>query len=401
MAGPAAIVMPKLGLTMTEGLLASWRVGPGDQVATGDVLFVIETEKIATEIEAQHSGRIGAILVPEGETAPVGAALATWAVEAAASAPAAKPARIAAPAPAPETIPAAAPAAAGRLIATPLARRIARQHGLDLSHVAGSGPRGRIKLADVQAALASAPAASAPPATRNRRRPATPVEQVVARRLTQAKQTIPHFYVMAEADVTQLLAMRAELNAGDAPVRLSLSHIVMAAVGRALAAQPDFNAVWDEGEIVTLAGSDVGLAIDSPRGLVAPVLRDAGEGHLDAVAAACAALIDGARAGRLVAGDFEGGAISVSNVGMHGASRLVPIINPGQSAILGVAAARPVFRPDAQGRPELRQELGLVLSCDHRVLDGVRAAQFLDAIVRTLEHPLQLLRQPKTIRTGR
>jgi pyruvate dehydrogenase E2 component (dihydrolipoamide acetyltransferase) len=400
MAGPAAIVMPKLGLTMTEGLLASWRVGPGDQVATGDVLFVIETEKIATEIEAQHPGRIGAILVPEGETVPVGAALATWTGEtAAASAPAAEPAQIAAPTTTAETIPAAAPVAGGRVIATPLARRIARQHGLDLAHVAGSGPHGRIKLADVQAALALSPA-SEPPATRSQRRPATPIEQVVARRLTQAKQTIPHFYVMAEADVTQLLAMRAELNAGDAALRLSLSHIVMAAVGRALIAQPDVNAVWDEGEIVTLGGSDVGLAVDSPRGLVVPVLRDAGAGHLDIVSAACAALIDRARAGRLVAADFEGGAISVSNVGMYGASHLVPIINPGQSAILGVAAARPVFRPDAQGRPELRQELGLVLSCDHRVLDGVRAAKFLDAIVRTLEHPLQLLRQPPTIRTG-
>jgi pyruvate dehydrogenase E2 component (dihydrolipoamide acetyltransferase) len=394
MAGPAAIVMPKLGLTMTEGLLASWRVGPGDQVATGDVLFVIETEKIATEIEAQQSGRIGAILVPEGETVPVGAALATWAGETAASAPAAEPAQASASAPV------AAPAAGARVIATPLARRIARQHGLDLAHVAGSGPHGRIKQADVQAAMASAPAPAGRPAEAGRRRPATPVEQVVARRLAQAKQTIPHFYVMAEADVTQLLAMRAELNAGEVPVRLSITHIVMAAVGRALLAQPAFDAVWDEGDIVTLGGGDVGLAVDSPHGLVAPVLRDAGSGHLDAVATACAALVDRARAGRLVAADLEGGAISVSNVGMHGASHLVPIINPGQSAILGVAAVKPVFRPDTQGRPELRQELGLVLSCDHRVHDGVRAAQFLDAVVRTLEHPLQLLRQPAAGRTG-
>ena len=396
MAEPAAIVMPKLGLTMTEGLLASWRVGPGDQVATGDVLFVIETEKIATEIEAQHPGRIGAILVPEGETVPVGTTLATWAGEVAASAPAATSARPAAPACAADTV----PAAGGRVIATPLARRIARQSGLDLSHVAGSGPHGRIKLADVQAAMASAPATSGPPAKASHRRLATPAEQVVARRLTQAKQTIPHFYVMAEADVTQLMAMRAELNAAPGPVRLSITHIVMAAVGRALMAQPEFNAVWEDGEIVTLPGSDVGLAVDSPRGLVVPVLREAGADHLDAVAMACAALIDRARAGRLVAKDFEGGAISVSNVGMFGASHLVPIINPGQSAILGVAAVKPVFRPDAQGRPDLRQELGLVLSCDHRVLDGVRAAKFLDAVVRTLEHPLLLLRQPAARRAG-
>jgi pyruvate dehydrogenase E2 component (dihydrolipoamide acetyltransferase) len=402
MAAPAAIVMPKLGLTMTEGLLASWRVGPGDQVAAGDVLFVIETEKIATEIEAQHPGRIGAILVPEGETVPVGAALATWADGGSARhAPAAEPAQTATPAPVVEESHAlASPATGGRVIATPLARRIARQHGLDLAHVAGSGPHGRIKFADVQAAMASASAPKGPSAEASRRRPATPVEQVVARRLTQAKQTIPHFYVMAEADVTQLLAMRAELNAAAGPLRLSITHLVMAAVGRALTTQPEFNAVWEDGEIFNLPGSDVGLAVDSPRGLVVPVLRDAGAAHLDAVATACAALIDRARAGRLVAGDFEGGAISVSNVGMFGASHLVPIINPGQSAILGVAAVKPVFRPDAQGRPDLRQELGLVLSCDHRVLDGVRAAKFLDAVVRTLEHPLLLLRQPAARRTG-
>ncbi|KRE05851.1 hypothetical protein ASE63_05895 [Bosea sp. Root381] len=409
MSAPAAIVMPKLGLTMTEGLLAEWRVGPGDTVAMGDVLFVIETEKIATEIEAQHPGRIGVILVPEGETVPVGATLATWA-----DGEAATPATDAVPTPAlateaqPKPAPAAtqsneaepARAAAGaRIVATPLARRVARQNGVALDRVAGSGPHGRIKLKDVEAALA-APAASSttalsrPRSAGSQRRPATGIEQVVARRLTQAKQTIPHFYVLAEADVTALLAAREELNAAGTPQRLSITHFIMAAVGRALLAQPEINAVWDEGDIVTLAGSDVGMAVDSPRGLMVPVLRDAGAHHLDAVARACADIVGKARDGRLTAADCEGGAISVSNVGMYGASHLVSIINPGQSAILGVAAVKPVFRPDAQGQPALRQELGLVLSCDHRVIDGVRAAQFLDCVVKTLEHPLPLLRQP-------
>ncbi|MCR4522199.1 dihydrolipoamide acetyltransferase family protein [Bosea sp. 47.2.35] len=408
MSASAAIVMPKLGLTMTEGLLASWRVGPGDTVATGDVLFVIETEKIATEIEAERAGQIDAILVPEGETVPVGATLATWADgTAAASGSGPAPAPVAAGEARPQPAPMAAPTvearpsggSSARIVATPLARRVARQNGVALDRVAGSGPHGRIKLKDVEAALAAAPAAShaAGAAARkadSQRRPATAVEQVVARRLSQAKQTIPHFYVMAEADITALLAMREELNAAGMPQRLSITHFIMTAVGRALLAQPEINAVWDEGDIVTLAGSDVGMAVDSPRGLMVPVLRDAGVQHLDAVASSCAGLVARAREGRLSAADCEGGAISVSNVGMYGASHLVSIINPGQSAILGVAAVKPVFRPDAQGQPTLRQELGLVLSCDHRVIDGVRAARFLDLVVTTLEHSLPLLRQP-------
>jgi pyruvate dehydrogenase E2 component (dihydrolipoamide acetyltransferase) len=410
MSEPAAIVMPKLGLTMTEGLLASWRVAPGDTVATGDVLFIIETEKIATEIEAQYPGRIGAILVPEGETVPVGTALATWAegdgaadsVSAAATAQAAPQARPAA-APAPAAAPSVEARPSGghgaRIVATPLARRVARQNGIALERLSGSGPQGRIKVKDVEAALA---APKATPATalsprRNagiQRRPATPIEQVVARRLSLAKQTIPHFYVLAEADITSLLTMREELNAAGSPQRLSITHFIMAAVGRTLVALPQVNAVWEEGDIVTLGSSDVGLAVDSPRGLIVPVLRDAGAKHLDAVAHGCAEIVGKARDGRLTTADCEGGAISVSNVGMYGASHLVSIINPGQSAILGVAATKPVFRPDAQGQPALRQEIGLVLSCDHRVIDGVRAAQFLDLVVKTLEHPLPLLRQP-------
>lgn len=404
MSNAAPIVMPKLGLTMTEGLLASWRVGPGDTVATGDILFIVETEKIATEIEAQQGGSIGEILIPEGETVPVGTVLASWA--GAGGAAQAKPADLAAgsdgrvksdPLLRPSST--EAPVNGGRLIATPLARRLARENGLDLASVAGSGPRGRIKQADVRAALAAsasrvesaAPAASVRAA--HRRRAASPVEKVVARRLTLSKQTIPHFYVHAEADISRLLALREELNGSGSHARLSITHFIMATVGRALAEMPACNVLWAEDEIIELASSDVGLAVDSERGLLVPMLRDAGSLGLDAVAEACGDLVARARAGRLASSELEGGAISVSNVGMFGASHLVPIINPGQSAILGVAAEKPVFRPDGNGQPSLRREVGLVLSCDHRVLDGVRAARFLDHIVNTLENPLRLLRQ--------
>jgi pyruvate dehydrogenase E2 component (dihydrolipoamide acetyltransferase) len=393
MSAGAAIVMPKLGLTMTEGLLASWRVQPGDEVKAGDVLFVVETEKIATEVEAQGSGRIETIEVTEGSTAPVGTVVATWSGADTASNGEA-PASPSTPQP-----------QVSRIVATPLARKLARGAGIDLSGLTGSGPRGRIKARDVEAAIGAAPVAASsarverPPTGQVRaegalgtRRPATAIEKVVARRLTEAKQTIPHFYVQAEADVTRLLALRDELNAaGDAP-RISLTHFVVAALARALARSPEMNVLWAEDEIVQLEGAYIGIAVDTDRGLLVPVLRNAHALRLDDLAAASTALFAKAREGRLDAADLEGGAISVSNVGMFGASYLTPIINPGQSAILGVAAIRPVFRPDAAGQPELRQEMGLVLSCDHRVLDGVKAARFLDRVTTLLQQPLSLLR---------
>lgn len=403
MSQSANIVMPKLGLTMTEGLLSSWRVAPGDDVREGDILFIVETEKVATEIEANADGRIGDLVVPEGETVPVGAVVATWSVQSgtapsstgAEPAPArTEPAAVAEPKdvslPCADTRPAARSA---RIIATPLARRVAREKGVDLSAVSGTGPRGRIKLKDVLAQQAK-PSASKPataPVAGASRRPATAIEKVVARRLGEAKQTIPHFYVHAEADVTRLLEIRAELNAGNTGAKLTLTHFIAAAVGRALQRMPELDAVWDNEEIVALGETDVGIAVDTERGLLVPVLRNAGALSLGGIAAAMTEIVQRARDGRLTAGDFQGGAISISNVGMFGASYLVPIINPGQSAILGVAATKQVFRPDAEGRPVLKQEMGLVLSCDHRLLDGVKAARFLDLVVRLLQQPLQLL----------
>ena len=210
--------------------------------------------------------------------------------------------------------------------------------------------------------------------------------------MTEAKQTIPHFYVMADADVTRLLALRDELNAAAGDMRLSLTPFVVAAVARAMRRLPEINRIWDDGELVTLDGIDIGLAVITERGLMAPVLRNADRLSLEGLARALQNLVARARRGRLTAADLAGGVISVSNVGMFGAAQLIPIINPGQAAILGVAAVRPAFRPDDKGQPSLRQELGLVLSCDHRVLDGVSAARFLGAVTESLRQPLTLLR---------
>jgi pyruvate dehydrogenase E2 component (dihydrolipoamide acetyltransferase) len=271
---------------------------------------------------------------------------------------------------------------------------MARQQGVELRGVVGSGPQGRIKAADVQKAVSAATTQgeTAGKPTTQARRQATSIEQTIAARLTASKQTIPHFYVLAQADVTELLSLRATLNADPGPVKISVNHLVVAAVAQTLAEQPDVNAVWDEGEIVSFDTADIGVAVETPRGLLAPVLRDAGRLSIDRLAGALDELINAAREGRLSGDQLKGGAISVSNVGMFGVANLVPIINPGQAAILGVGATKPTFLPDADGAPVLRQVLGLTLSCDHRVIDGARAARFLDAIAKRLEKPLRLLR---------
>jgi pyruvate dehydrogenase E2 component (dihydrolipoamide acetyltransferase) len=283
-----------------------------------------------------------------------------------------------------------------RVLATPLARRLATIEGLDLAGIAGSGPRGRIKAADVEAAAAARPARDtgeavlAAPA--GQRRAPTLVERTIARRLTEAKQTIPHFYVQRQADVSALEALRTQLNQQDVP-RLSVNHFILAAAARALTQTPEANLIWDAGNIVTPATVDVGIAVDGERGLMVPVLRDAGQMTVDEIARLGAPLIERARKGQLQPGEMEGGALTVSNIGMFGASALIPIINPGQSMILGVGAPQSLFRPGHEGQPEARREMTLSLSCDHRVLNGVTAAKLLERLCRLLEAPLQLLRR--------
>lgn len=382
-----AIVMPKLGLTMTEGMLSEWKVAPGDRVEAGQVLFVVETDKIANDIEASEAGVIEALLARPGETLPVGATVAMMAPgEGAAPGVAAAPAASAA-----STLP-------ERIVATPLARRMARERGVDLAHVSGSGPRGRIMAADVPDEGAG-PVSGPPPLALPATAPGVVHElgafqKIAARRLSESKREIPHFYVFADADVTDLATLRAQLNAASDGQKLTVNHFLIAAVARALAQMPEMNRVWAGEALRALPAIDVGLAVEGRKGLVAPVLRDLGGLSLDEIAARACDLVERARAGRFAAGELEGGAIAISNVGMFGASALVPIINPGQSSILGVGAAQGVFRPDAAGQPVLRQVLGLCLSCDHRVIDGAQAARFLQAVCRNLETPALLLRRP-------
>lgn len=405
------ILMPKLGLTMTEGVLSEWMVQPGEPFKAEQGLFVIETDKVATEVPAEDAGVLTQVLVQPGTTVPVGEVLGYWEEIGAASRQQAAQHVVSAtgllagctpPAPA-ELAESAAASHGARIIATPLAKRIAAQKGVDLSGLRGSGPNGRIKAADVEAASATAalaapspvPEMSAPAATPSvpdaRRSQPDAVMATMARRLSAVKQEVPHFYLSLEADVGALLKLRRELNGLDGAMRFTLNHFIVAAAGRALADLPHLNRVWADGEIVSYASSDVGMAVQTPRGLMVPIVRDAGRVSLTEAARRAQALVERARAGRLGAGDLTGGALTVSNAGMHRVKFMTPIINPGQAMILGVGSVIQAFRPDAEGRPVLRDELGLVLAADHRLLDGVLGLEFLNKTASYLEQPLKLL----------
>lgn len=390
------LLVPKLGLTMTEGSLVEWLVQPGARFEAGQALFVIESEKAGVEVPAEAAGTLLEVNAPIGTPLLVGTVIGYWddggAKEGAVEA---------------TTVPShAAPVPAMvsnvRIPVTPLARRVARQRGIDLASVTGSGPRGRIRVRDLDTlpaavAIGSAPARVAVPSSAvpscaaGQLRAATTTEQVIARRLTQSKRDIPHFYLSVETEVSRLLALREEINALGDGYRLTINHFVLAAVGRALKDMPEVNSVWTEAGILSLDETDVGMAVNTDHGLMVPVLRDLGRAPLAGVAEQAQATASQARAARLAPADMVGGAITVSNAGMHDVSHMASIINPSQSMILGVGSVRQLFRPDAAGQPLLQREIGLVLSADHRVLDGVRALRFLKCVTGYLEQPLRLM----------
>lgn len=387
------LTMPKLGLTMTEGVLSQWLVRPKQSFRRGDPLFVVETDKVANEIEAAEDGVLEEVLVAEGDTVPVGAVLARCSSAVAWSALAAPSARVdnviatehAAPG---RDFPAGSsvrPARQGRVIATPLARRLAKENNVDIALLTGSGPAGRLKAADVRTALDRRIRANSAG-----RRPASNYEKIVAKRLAAVKREIPHFYVADEAELSAALALRADLNRGT-ELHVTVTHLLLAALTSALRQMPEMNRVWREEEIEQYSEIDIGLAVQTERGLMAPVLRGLGAARLREISGKATDLAARARGGVLSVKEMRGGAITLSNIGMHGATYLTPVINPEQSAVLGVGAVREVFRPDTAGAPTLRRELGLVLACDHRVHDGVKAIRFLRCVSAALAQPHALL----------
>lgn len=415
------ILMPKLGLTMTEGLLAEWIANVGDSLSEGDVMFIVETDKVATEITAPSSGTLLERVVEVGITVPVGAVVGRWTGGVLSSEqvleaelPSANSATdLTAPSHSSskfsvESNDAINHKTGNRLRTTPLARKLATQSGLDLSGVIGSGPNGRIKAADVRSMLSSnksiahneelVPDFPARPAELKNDHSSGKFEivsglvQTMARRMVEAKQNIPHFYLSTEAEVSELLLLRQRMNEDSQAPKVTLNHFLIVALVRALQLCPWQNRVWHQQGILSFDTIDLGLAVTTDKGLVAPVLRDLGSLAFDHIVEQSSELINRVRDGKTTYQDFVGGALTLSNAGMFNVTYVTPIINPPQSAILGAGSVREVFRPDQNGSPVLRHELGLVLSCDHRLHDGHSGLKFLNTVVDLLENPLRLLR---------
>ena len=438
---PIQILMPALSPTMTEGNVASWLKDEGDSVQAGDILCEIETDKATMEVEATDEGTLARIVAPAGtEAVPVNAVIGlileegedAAALEGAEAAPAA-----AAPAPAPaepaaEPAPAAAPAAApapsgngatppaparepgARIFASPLARRMAKQAGLALEAIAGTGPNGRIVKVDVEAAIAAAatapapavaapaPAAAAPvaapaaapvaPAAAYQDAPASTMRKVIAQRLQEAKREVPHFYLTVDCAVDALLETRAQLNERSDDYTLSVNDFVIRAAALALRKVPAANASWVDGALRQYASADVSVAVAIEDGLVTPIVRNADGKGLAEISAEVKELAGRARAKPmgLAPEEYQGGTFSVSNLGMYGIKEFAAIINPPQSMILAVGTAeqRPVVR---DGALAVATMMSCTLSVDHRVVDGALGARFLQAFKGLIEDPLTML----------
>ena len=427
---PTEILMPALSPTMEEGTLSKWHVKEGDTVSSGDILAEIETDKATMEFEAIDEGVIGKIMIAEGtEGVKVNAVIAVLLEDGetaadigttSAAGPAAQPAAAAeaAPAGSPET---AAPATAApvkdgtRVFATPLARRIAADKGLDITSVAGSGPHGRIVKADVEnaqagavaAQVASAPvsAAAAPtgPSTdavlkTYANRPHQEIKldgmrKIIASRLTEAKQTVPHFYLRRDIHLDALLEFRSQLNKQLEPrgIKLSVNDFIIKACGLALQQVPEANAVWAGDRTLQFEKSDVAVAVAIEGGLFTPVLQDAESKSLSALSAEMKDLAARARDRKLAPHEYNGGSFAISNLGMFGIDNFDAIINPPHAAILAVGAGTKKPIVGADGELTVGTVMSTTLSVDHRVIDGALGANLLNAIKGNLENPMMML----------
>ena len=437
------ILMPALSPTMEEGTLAKWLVKEGDVVKSGQILAEIETDKATMEFEAVDEGTVGKILIAEGTAGvkvntPIAVLLDDGEDAGSVAAPKAAPAASssatggssggsaggsAAPAPAPA--PAATPVAGGaRVFASPLARRIAQEKGLDLGAVKGSGPHGRIVRADVEgvqpgavkpAAAAAAPKAAVPaPAAASAGMPTgmaaetvlkmyadrqyeeVPLDgmrRTIAARLTEAKQTIPHFYLRRDVRLDALMAFREQLNKQleTRGVKLSVNDFIIKACAAALQAVPNANAVWAGDRMLRLKPSDVAVAVAVEGGLFTPVLRDADKKSLSALSAEMKDLAGRAKTRKLAPHEYQGGSFAISNLGMMGIESFDAVINPPHGSILAIGAGikRPVVLAD--GTIGVATVMSMTLSVDHRVIDGALGAEFLKAVIEALENPMVML----------
>lgn len=412
---PVQILMPALSPTMTEGKLAKWLKKEGEAVKPGQVIAEIETDKATMEVEAVDAGIVGKILVPAGtEGVKVNALIAVLLQDGETEADIAKmpaapalktvtpanqpaPAKSAAPlAVAPRTV----PSKEGRVFASPLARRLARERGIDLSRLRGSGPRGRIVKADVERGM-DMPApyvhkASGPDAKTLADAYGIPyklsahsaVRKVIAKRLTESKQFVPHFYLSTDCRLDALMEARKAINAaGD--VKVSVNDFVIKALALALEKCPAANVSWMDDQLVQYARVDVSVAVATDNGLITPIIKDAARKSLKDISAEMKDLAARAKEGKLKPQEFQGGTVSLSNLGMFGVREFSAIINPPQASILAVGAGeqKPVVR---DGKVEIATIMSATMSLDHRAIDGAVGAEFLQAFKTLIENPSDL-----------
>jgi pyruvate dehydrogenase E2 component (dihydrolipoamide acetyltransferase) len=423
------IEMPKLSDTMEEGAVANWLKKEGEPVKEGEPLVEIETDKATQEYESPATGVLYKIVVKPGSTVKLRTPIAVIAKKdeavdldsllkslgkpaapaAPASAAGAKPAaatpaaaRSTASVASPQAAAAPAPAVAGsggRIKASPLAKKIAKERGIDLAHLSGSGPGGRIVQRDLeQAPAAGVPASQAPsyPAQGATQLPVSMMRKTIAKRLLAAKNDAPHFYLTVSVDCTRLGEWRARLNeeaakSGGALPKVSVNDIITLAVSRALKHHPMVNASWQGDFIVQNHDVHVAIAVALPEGLVTPVLRHTDRMSLREIARQTGDLAGKAKAGKLANQDFAGGTFTISNLGMFGIEEFTAIINPPQACILAVGAAQATPAVDAKGQLVVQQRMKMTMSCDHRVVDGATGAQFLQTLTRYLEDPLAMM----------
>lgn len=428
---PVKILMPALSPTMTEGKLAKWLIGEGDSVNSGDIIAEIETDKATMEVEAVEEGKLGKIVVPEGsEGVPVNNVIALLLEEgedgsslegvdvgetpisgngstltAATSEPAVAP--VLKPTPSSTQVPAEtlADRPDKRIIASPLARRMASQAGIGLDGLTGSGPNGRIVKVDVEAAITgdiSTPV-SALAQTRASMTESTPYEpefeletlstmrKTIARRLTESKQNVPHFYLTVDCEIDDLLRLRKTLNEkANGTYKLSVNDLVIKSAAIALRRVPKANASWTEDGLKFFKSVDISVAVAIEGGLITPVVRQADNKGLETISAEMRELSERARDGKLGPEEYQGGTFSISNLGMYGIKDFAAVINPPQACILavGVGEQRPVVK---DGALAVATVMSCTLSVDHRAVDGAIGAEYLGAFKRLIEDPLNML----------
>lgn len=420
---PIKILMPALSPTMTEGNLARWTKNEGDMVKPGQVIAEIETDKATMEVEAVDAGKLAKILVPAGtQGVKVNQLIAVLLEDgekdipadfaAPGAAPAAKsastPANTSAPSAPVAAVGAAAPMQSGaRIFASPLAKRIAEQNNINLKNIVGTGPSGRIIRADVEKSIASGGARSAAPAPAAAPQgvnaidlanklgqaydliPNSMVRKVIAKRLTEAKQTVPHFYLTIDCQIDRLLDLRKQLNETIEGVKVSVNDFVIKAVAVALRQVPAANAAWAEEGILRYKDIDISVAVATPNGLITPILKKADTKSLQNLSQEMKDLAARAKDNKLKPEEFMGGGFTISNLGMYGIKEFAAIINPPQGCILAVGAGeqRPIVR---DGQLAVATVMTLTLSVDHRVVDGAIGAEFLSSFKKLIEEPIRL-----------